>query len=215
VFVQVGDPIVSGVVKSIAHPEGNTTGTTNLFLSIAGKWVELLKEAAPQIVRVALIYNPEFTGTEYYLPSIEAAATAIAVKAIRTRVHNTAEIAGAIEAFAAEPNGGLIVVPPLTTSKVDRDLIMRLAVQHGLPAIYGDKGSVKQGGLLFYGTDGIDLYRSGASFYVDRILRGAKVSELPVQFPTKFELIVNLRTAKAMGLTIPGSFLLRADEVIE
>jgi putative tryptophan/tyrosine transport system substrate-binding protein len=205
VFVQVGDPVVSGVVKSIARPEGNTTGTTNLFLSITGKWLQLLKEIAPAVTRVALIFNPEFTGSENFVNSIEAAAPAIPLKAIRTPVHNTTEISSAIEAFAAEPNGGLIVVPP-AFARVDRDLINRLAIQHQLPNVGG--------GLLSYGADPIDLYRRSA-YYIDRILHGAKVSDLPVEFPTKFELVVNLKTAKAMGLKISELFLVRADKVIE
>ncbi len=212
VFVQVGDPIASGVVKSIARPEGNTTGITNLFLTISGKWLELLKEAVPGVARVALIFDPQFPVAEIYVASIEAAATAAAIKTIRAPVRNTTEIEHAIDALAAEPNGGLIVVPPPLASAY-RQLIFKLAVQHRLPVIVGDI-TAAEGGLMSYGPNRAELFRSGAS-YVDRILRGAKPGELPVQFPTRFELVVNLKAAKAMGLTIPESFLLRADEVIE
>jgi putative ABC transport system substrate-binding protein len=213
IFVSVGDPIASRVVSSIAHPEGNTTGITNLFPSITGKWPELLKEAAPQITRVALIFNPEFPVAEVYLASIEMAAPALAVKAVRTPVRNTTEIEHAIDTFATEPNGGLIQVgAPLVNS--DRALISRLAIRHRLPMLTFDQRDVAAGGLISYGPDTADLYRSVAD-YVDRILRGAKPGELPVQFPTKFELVINLKTAKAIGLVIPEALVARADEVIE
>jgi len=213
VFVRVGDPVASGVVKSIARPEGNTTGVTNLFLSIAGKWLELLREVAPHVARVALIFNPDLPAAEFYVASIEAAATTIAVKTIRTPVHNATEIEPTIDAFAAEPNGGLIVVPP-PPDNASRQLIYRLAVQHRLPVIASDGFYPAEGGLISYGPNRDELFRMAAS-YVDRILRGAKPGDLPVQFPTRFDLVVNLKTAKASGLTIPESFLLRADEVIE
>jgi putative ABC transport system substrate-binding protein len=212
VFVQVGDPVASGVVGSIARPEGNTTGITNLFPSIAGKWLELLKETAPHVTRVALIFNPEFQFPvgEIYLATIEAAAAALNVKAIRIPIHSAAEIERAIKAFATEPNGGLILVPPPPVD-ANRDLVMRLATQYRLPEISNRYAA--EGGLMSYGPDDADMYRRAAS-YVDRILRGAKPGELPVQFPTKFELVINLRTAAAIGLTIPESLLFRADEVI-
>jgi putative ABC transport system substrate-binding protein len=213
VFVNVGDPVASGVVKSIARPEGNTTGITNLFLTITGKWLELLKEAAPGVARVALIFNPAFPVNGTYMDSIEAAATTIAVKIIRIPVRNTNETEHAIDAFAAEPNGGMIVVPP-PLGNVYRELIFRLAVRHRLPVICDARFHAAEGALLSYGADLAEPFRDAAS-YVARILRGAKPGELPVQFPTKFELVVNLKTAKAIGLTIPETFLLRADEVIE
>jgi putative ABC transport system substrate-binding protein len=213
VFVSVGDPISSKVVASIARPEGNTTGLTNLFPSIAGKWLELLTEAAPHVAQVALVFNPEFPVVEDYLASIETAAATLAVKAVRTPVRSANDIERAINVFAGEPNGGLIQVPPPLLD-TDRKLILRLAEQHRLPMIVYDKLRVAEGGLMSYGPDTSDLYRSAAT-YVDRLLRGMKVSDLPVQFPTKFELVVNLKTAKAIGLTIPEAFLLRADEVIE
>ena len=211
-IVFVGDRVATGVVRSVARPEGNTTGITNLFSSVAGKWLELLKEAVPSVARVALIFDPQFSVAEIYAASIEAAATAAAIKTIRGPVHNTAEIERAIDALAAEPNGGLIAVPPPLASAY-RELILRLAVQHRLPVVVGDNDAAESG-LMSYGPHRAELFRSGAS-YVDRVLRGTKPGELPVQFPTKFELVINLKTAKAMGLTIPESFLLRADAVIE
>jgi putative tryptophan/tyrosine transport system substrate-binding protein len=214
VFVHVGDPVASGVVKSIARPEGNTTGITNLFLSITGKWLELLKEAAPRVARAGLLFNPEFPVNETYIASIEASAAAIAVRTIKMPVRNGTEIERAITPFAAEPNGGLIVLPP-PFARADREIINRLTVQLRLTAIYSNKLNVAGGGLMSYGPDYAELYRRGAASYVDRILRGAKVSDLPVQFPTRFELVVNLKVAKAIQLEIPPQFLLRADEVIE
>jgi putative ABC transport system substrate-binding protein len=212
VFVQVGDPVASRVVRSIAHPGGNTTGITNLFPSIAGKWLELLKEAAPQVARVALIFNPELFANEPYLAEIEAAAAALSVKVTRSPVRGAAEIERAIDAVGAEPNGALILVPPPPLA-IDRELILRLARLHRLPAIVSSRLYAAEGGLISYGPDTLDLYRGVAS-YVDRILRGAKPGELPVQFPTKFELVINLKAASAIGLTIPESLLFRADEVI-
>jgi ABC-type uncharacterized transport system substrate-binding protein len=213
VFVQVGDPVANGVVKSIARLDGNTTGITNLFLSITGKWLELLKEAVPGVARVALLFDPQFPAAETYVASIEAAAPAAAMRTIRAPVRDTTEIKRVINTLVAEPDGGLIVVPPPLASPY-RKVILMLSVQHRLPVMVGDVADVIESGLLSYGPDRAELYRTGAS-YVDRILRGAKPSELPVQFPTKFQLVINLKTAKAMGLTIPESFLLRADQVIE
>ena len=213
VFTHVGDPVASGVVKGIARPDGNVTGVTNLFPSIAGKWVELLKEAVPHIARVALIFNPELPASEHYLAEIEAAAAALAVKPIRTPAHNAAEIEHAINLFAASQNGGLIMVPPVLAG-ADRELILRLAKHHRLPVVSSDRFYAAAGDLISYGPDSVDLFRSAAS-YVDRILRGAKPGELPVQFPTKFELVINLKTAKAIGLDIPLTLRARADEVIE
>jgi putative ABC transport system substrate-binding protein len=211
VFAGVGDPVSGGLVASISHPEGNSTGITNLFPSVAGKWLELLKEFAPRVARVALVFNPELSSGTYFA-SIEAAAAQYAVTAIRAPVRNAAEIDRAVEAFAAEPNGGLMVLPPLRDDS-DFKLINQLALRHRLPTIYSSRLAVIAGALMSYGTGDL-IYRQAAS-YVDRILRGAKVSELPVQFPTKFELVVNLKTAKAIGLEIPATLLARADEVIE
>jgi len=213
VFVNVGDPVSNGMVASTARPEGNTTGFTSLFVSIAGKGVELLKEVAPGVVRVAVVFDPKVAFSDNYITSIEAAAATLAVKAIRTPVRNAAEIQHAIDAFAAEPNSGLIVLPPPFVW-ADRQLMNRLAISHRLPAVYFTRQSAVEGSLMSYGADDVEFFR-GASTYVDRILRGAKPGELPVEFPTRFELVVNLKTARAMGIAIPESFLLRADEVIE
>jgi putative ABC transport system substrate-binding protein len=212
VFTNVGDPVAVGLLKNIARPEGNATGITSLFQSIGGKWLELLKEAAPRTARVALIFAPENVNDQYFAV-IDAAAAVLAVKAIRTPYRNAAELERAIDAFAAEPNGGLLIVPPPPTSS-NRELINRLALKYRLPTIYTNKYIVAEGGMMSYGSDGVEASRIAAS-YVDRILRGAKINELPMQFPTKFELVINLKTAKAIGLTISEAFLLRADEVIE
>ena len=181
-------------------------------LSVVGNWLELLKEAAPHVKRVALVFNPEIT-VPGYLNSIEAASQLLGMQAIKSPFRNPLEIVRAIDAFAAEPNGCLLVVP-VPPSGANLELILLLAVQHRLPAVYPFRQNVADGGLMTYAPDFPDLNRR-ATAYVDRLLRGAKVSELPVQFPTKFELVINLKTAKAMGLTIPEAFLLRADEVIE
>jgi len=208
--------VAAPLVKDIARPEGNITGITNLFYSIGGKWLELLKQAAPNLQRVGFVYNVQLSsqfGTCCYTPSIDEAARQVAVKPITIPYRNAVDITAAIDAFAAEPNGGLIVSPP-PPSATNREAIIRVAAQHRLPAIYQDRSFVAEGGLMAYGSDIVDNFRRASSF-VDHILRGAKVSELPVQFPTKFELVINLKTAKALGLTIPETLLATADEVIQ
>jgi putative ABC transport system substrate-binding protein len=213
VFLLVGDPVENGLVASLARPEANATGFTNLYASIAGKWVELLKAVAPRLHRVAVIYNPD-TPVESYLVSIEAAASALGMSAIRTAARDPLELVRAIDALAGEPDLGLIEVPPAPDAAA-RQVILRLATKHRLPAVYGLRDDVTDaGGLMSYGTNYAELFRRGAT-YVDRILRGAKPSELPVQFPTRFELVVNLKAANAIGLTVPPEFLLRADQVVE
>jgi putative ABC transport system substrate-binding protein len=213
VFLFVGDPIENGLVASLARPEANATGITNLYSTVAGRWVELLKEAAPRLHRAAVVFNPD-TPVESYLRSIEAAAAALGISAIRTAASSPTEVERSLGVLATEPDLGLIVVPPVPTSAT-RDMILRVAAQHRLPAIYSLKEYVTdEDGLMSYGSNYVDLSRLGAT-YVDRILRGAKPGDLPVQFPTKFELVINLKAAKAIGLTIPESFLTRADEVIE
>jgi putative tryptophan/tyrosine transport system substrate-binding protein len=211
VFTAGGDPVTNGLLQNIARPEGNTTGFTSTVDSLIGKWLELLKEAAPHITRVALVFNPQTVNAAYFR-SIEAAATLLGVQGLKTPVRDPLDIVRAIDAFAAEPNGGLLVVPVLPVESYQ--MLHRVAAQHRLPGIHVNRREVATGGLMSYATDFPDIYRRAAT-YVDRLLRGAKVSELPVQFPTKFELVVNLKTAKAIGLTIPEAFLLRADEVIE
>jgi putative tryptophan/tyrosine transport system substrate-binding protein len=213
VFVYVGDPVTQGIVKSVARHESNTTGFTNLFTSIAGKCAGLLKNAAPSIARIATVFNPEVYVFKDYLAEIERGATAAAVQVIRTPVTNAGEIERAIGSFAREPNGALMFVPP-PLALANRQLAIQLAVRYSLPSIYPGTTFTTEGGLMAYGSSMDDLVH-GASSYVDRILRGTKVGDLPVQFPTKFQLSVNLNTAKAIGLTLSPSFLLLADEVIE
>jgi putative ABC transport system substrate-binding protein len=209
----VGDAVANGIVKSLARPEGNTTGVTNLFASIGSKWLELLKEAAPRVERVALIYNPQITSEPGYFPLIEEAARRLAVTTIKTPYRDAVDLVHGIDAFASKPNGGLIVLPP-RPADANRGTILRLAAQHQVPTMHQDRAFAAEGGLMAYGSNADDNFRR-ASYFVDRILRGAKVSELPVEFPTKFELVINLKTARAIGLIVPESLLLRADELIE
>jgi putative ABC transport system substrate-binding protein len=217
VIVGAGDPLASGLVASLSRPEGNTTGVTDIFPSIAGKWLELLKESAPNLARVALIFNPD-TSNPVFVKTVETATidagARSGISAVKMPVRNVAEIERAIPDFAAESNGGLIIVPP-PPSGPEREAINRLAVRHHLPSVYQDRSQVAEGGLLSYGADMVEMWRTGGPPYVDRILPGAKPGDLPVQFPTKFQFVVNLKTAKAMGLEVPPSVLLRADEVIE
>jgi putative ABC transport system substrate-binding protein len=215
VFTGVGDPVEGGLVATLARPGGNITGFTNLYSSIGGKWVELLKEIAPHVTKLGVIYNAAFregNRSPTYTSEIETAASSFSMKGVNLSVRNDIEVERAIVTFAAEPNGALLIVPP--ANEVFRKAIPELAIKHRLPVIYPSKADVSAGGLMSYGSDIIDRHRRAAS-YVDRILRGEKPSDLPVQYPTKFELVVNLKAAKAIGLTIPEKFLLRADEVIE
>jgi putative tryptophan/tyrosine transport system substrate-binding protein len=212
VFSTVGDPVAGGLLQDIARPEGNATGITNQYQSLGGKWLELLKEAAPRTTRVAIMFAPENVNDQYF-GVIDAAADALAVKAIRTPYRTAAELERAIDAFAVEPNGGLVMVPP-PPSLSNRELINRLALKYRLPTIYSFRSFAAEGAMMGYGSDDLEVSRIAAT-YVDRVLRGAKINELPVQFPTKFDLVINLKTAKAIGLTVPQSILLRADEVIE
>jgi putative tryptophan/tyrosine transport system substrate-binding protein len=214
VFVNVADPIGQGFVAGMAHPGGNVTGFTSFEFSMGGKWVEVLKEISPSLVRIVVTYNP---ATAPYFPLffrwIETAAPSFAVKLIVTPVHDAAEIEHVIATAAHESNSSLIVVPSafMTTH---RELIIGAAARHRLPAIYGYGYYAASGGLVSYGFDVRDLFRRAAS-YVDRILKGAKPADLPVQAPTTYQLVINLRTAKALGLTVPETLLARADEVIE
>ena len=212
VFVNANNPVGSGFVESIARPGGNITGLVSFEPAMGGKWLETLKEIAPDVARVALIYNPQ-THTGQHFQSIDFASQALAVKAIRLPFSNAAEIERALGDFAREPKGGLLVLPDNSTN-LHRDLICTLAARHRLPAIYPFRRFITSGGLAYYGADTKDMYRKLAE-YVDRILKGAKPADLPVQTPIKFELIINLKTAKALGLTIPPALLTSADEVIE
>ena len=213
VFAGVADPIGSGFVASLSRPDGNLTGLLQYEESITGKWLAMLKEIAPNLMRAALVANPRTAAFDYFLRSAKALAPSLAIDLVPTPVDSAADIERAIETFAREPNGGL-VLPPDTTTVVHRDLIIALASRHRLPAVYAIRVFVAAGGLMCYGTDFVDLYRQAAS-YVDSILRGAKAADLPVQTPTKFENVINLKTAKALGLTVPPGLLIAADEVIE
>jgi putative ABC transport system substrate-binding protein len=213
VFVNVSDPIGSGFIASLARPGGNLTGLLNFEASITGKWLAMLREIAPHLVRAAFIANPKTTHYDYFLRAAEAVAPSLAIELVPSTVENGADIERTIEAFARVPNGGLLW-PPDSTTALHRDLIIGLAARHRLPAVYFNRSWVAAGGLMSYGTDFVDIFRQVAP-YVDRILRGATAADLPVQVPTKYETAVNLKTAKALGLDVPPSLLVRADEVIE
>jgi putative ABC transport system substrate-binding protein len=215
VFVNVSDPVGDGFAASMARPGGNATGFTNVEASLGGKWVELLKEINPRTTRIAVMFDPTTSpgGGEFYLRLIQDAAGSIAVATIATPVHNAAEIERAIEAFAREPHGGLVVQPDATTGN-HRALIISLVAGLRLPAVYPFRFFVTEGGLASYAIDVVDVYRQAAA-YVDRILRGEKPGELPVQAPVKFELAINLKTAKTLGLEIPATLIGNADEVME
>jgi putative tryptophan/tyrosine transport system substrate-binding protein len=213
VFAQVADPVGAGFVTSLARPGGNITGFAQWEYAIGGKWMELLKQIAPQVTRVAVMYDPANPETKGFLPVIEVAARSFGVQVSVSAVRNDAEIERAIEEITREPNGGLIPLPsPLMA--VHRDLIISLATRHRLPNVYAYRYYPISGGLASYGSDNIDAYR-GASLYVDRILRGEKPGDLPIQQAAKFELVINLKTAKALDLDPPISLLARTDEVIE
>ncbi len=215
VFVAVSDPIGSGFVASMARPGGNITGFTVLHASIAGKYLEILKEMVPQLARAAIMYNPNSVpggGTFFSRPFIES-ATKLKVQPITAEVHDRSEIENAVMKLGRESGSGLILVPDNFMS-VHRDLIISLTAQFRIPAIYPYRYFAEAGGLVSYGVDAIDQFRR-ASEYVSRILRGAKPADLPVQAPTKFELVINLKTAKALGLVIPRILLAGADGVIE
>jgi putative ABC transport system substrate-binding protein len=213
VFVSVADPVGAGFVASLAKPGGNITGFTNFEFSLAGKWLELLKQIAPHITRVAVIQNPTNPTAAGYLRVIDAAAPALGLQLTTVAVHDAASIERAIDAYARDSSVGLILLPELSMTSY-RELIVARAALHRLPAVYPFEFFAAIGGLMSYGPDGLNPYRQ-ASSYVDRILKGEKPGDLPVQAATKFELVINLKTAKALGLTIPPTLLARADEVIE
>jgi ABC-type uncharacterized transport system substrate-binding protein len=214
VFSVVNDPVGQGFVASLAHPGGNITGFTFVDFPLIGKWLEMLKEIAPGVRRVALVFNAQ-TAPYYpvYLRELGAAAASLAAEVSATPVSDEAEMEAAVTAFAREPGAGLIVTPePFINTH--RGLIMALAERLRLPAIYGFRQFVTEGALMSYGPDTVDIYRRSAS-YIDRILKGEKPADLPVQAPTKYDLVINLKTAKALGLEVPPTLLARADEVIE
>jgi putative ABC transport system substrate-binding protein len=214
IFANVADPVGSGFVANFPRPGGNATGFTLYEPTMAGKWPELLKDIAPRVARVAFLFNPATAPyAEYYMTPFKAAAASFGVEAIAAPVRDPSELESVVAALAREPNGGLIVMPDifLTAYRVE---ITSLVARYRVPAVYPFRLFAEVGGLLSYGNDQVDNYRRAAT-YADRILKGAKPSELPVQAPVKFELVINLKTAKALGLTVPPSLLLRADHVID
>jgi putative tryptophan/tyrosine transport system substrate-binding protein len=214
VFVQVIDPVSRGFVATLARPGGNITGFTNFEFPMGSKWVEILKEVAPVTARVATIYNPQTApyGEEFFR-QIKAASFSLTIEAVDTQVRQPGDLQRTIAEIAAKPHGGLIVIPDGFTA-VHRDLIVELASHYRLPAIYPFRYFAISGGLVSYGVDSLDIFRRSAS-YVDRILKGEGPGELPVQAPTKFELVINLKTAKSLSFAVPPMLLARADEVIE
>jgi putative tryptophan/tyrosine transport system substrate-binding protein len=212
VFVTVSDPIGSRFVANLARPSGNLTGLLMYEYSITGKWLAMLKEIAPHLIRVALLVSPT-TAHDYFVQAAMAAVRSLAIELVPNRVENAAHIERVIETFARVPNGGLLL-PPDNMTIVHRDLVIALAARHRLPSVYSLRVFVADGGLMSYAADRIDMFRNAAS-YVDRILRGAKPADLPVQAPTKYETTLNLKTAKALDLTVPPTLLAAADEVIE
>jgi putative tryptophan/tyrosine transport system substrate-binding protein len=214
VFVYVADPIGSGFAPSLAHPGGNITGFTYLEPTTGGKWVGLLKEVAPHTAHVAVLFNPATTPPlKFYMPSIQAAASSLAVEAVTAPVHAKDEIEGVIAAQARNPGGALLVMPDVFND-ANRELIIALAARYGVPAIYPRPVFAESGGLVAYGADLTEQFRQAAG-YIDRILKGANPGDLPIQQPTKFELVINLKTAKALGLQIPDKLLATADAMIE
>ena len=214
VFVLVTDPVASGFVPNLARPGGRLTGFTAFEFSIGSKWLEALKEVAPAVKRVAVVFSPDTApfAPLFWQPVVDAAARSFAVAPMQMPVRDAGGLAEEIEAFAREPDGGLMVLPEVSTTN-NRDLIIALAARHRLPAVYPMRSFPASGGLFSYGMDAADVFRR-AAFYVDRILKGAKPGDIPVQTPSKYELVINLKTAKALGLTVPPLLLARADEVI-
>jgi len=213
VFVNVSDPIGSDFIASLARPAGNLTGVLQYEASVTGKWLAMLKEISPTLVRAAFVANPKTTPYDYFLRAAAALAPSLAVELVPSPVETAADIEATIESFARAPIGGLLL-PPDSTTNLHRDLIVALAARHRLPAVYSLRVFVAAGGLMSYGADQIDMFRQAAG-YVDRILRGDKPADLPVQTPIKYETVLNLKTAKALGLTVPPGLLVAADEVIE
>jgi putative ABC transport system substrate-binding protein len=213
VFPAVVDPVGAGFVDSLARPGGNATGFMNYEYSLSGKWLELLKQIAPGLTRVVVLRNAATASGPGQFAAVQAMAPSLSVEVNPVNVRDAGEIERDVAAFARAPNGGLIVTASPLAQR-HRDLIVALAARHKLPAVYFDRLFVAAGGLIAYGPDQIDMYRRAAG-YVDRILKGEKPADLPVQAPTKYELAINLKAAKALGLTVPPTLLGRADEVIE
>jgi putative ABC transport system substrate-binding protein len=215
VFVQVGDPVGSGFITSLARPGGNLTGFTNFEASVGGKWLELLTEVSSAVKSVGIIFDPDEAPSilHRYIGSIEAAAASLGVTTVATEVRDEAEIERAIGGLGTQPNIGAVVLP-FAFVAVHRERIATLMIRHRVPAISGFRYFAASGSLMSYGVESVSIWRSAAT-YIDRILRGAKPEDLPVQATNSFELVINLKTAKALGLTVPPSLLARADEVIE
>jgi putative tryptophan/tyrosine transport system substrate-binding protein len=213
VFVGVTDPLANGFVDNMAHPGGNLTGFAVYEFSIAGKWLGMLKEVAPSIERVLVVLLPGDISHQGYLRTVEAVAPDLGVRTVGAAVSDAPEIERAVSAFAQERNGGLLVLPG-SPGFTNRELIIELARRHRLPAMYTHRIFISSGGLMSYDTDSVDLYRRAPS-YIDRILRGERSGDLPVQGPTKYDLVINRKTAKSLGLTVPDGLLVAADEVIE
>jgi putative ABC transport system substrate-binding protein len=215
VFVVVPDPISIGLVKSMARPGGNSTGFINMEATLGGKWVQLLKEIAPGLQRIAQMYNPNTmaTGASLHSETFDVAARALGIAPLTTLVRSTADVAQAIASLSREPNTGLVIVPD-PFAFIHRGVMIAEAAKHKIPSIYFGRFMAAEGGLIAYGVDTVDLYRRAAP-YVDRILKGERPADLPVQAPIKFELVINLKTAKALGLEVQPTLLARADEVIE
>jgi len=213
VFVVVSDPVTAGIVDSLARPGGSATGFMNFEYGMAGKWLELLKEIAPRVTRAAIPRDPTQGGSTAALAAQQAVAPSLRMEVSPINIRDAAEIERAIADFARSPNGGLIVAAGGRTL-LHRELIISLAARHKLPAVYSNRSFATAGGLVSYGPDFVDQYRRAAG-YVDRVLKGEKPADLPVQAPTKYELVINLKTAKALSLTVPPSLISRADEVIE
>jgi putative ABC transport system substrate-binding protein len=213
VFVNVTDPVSGGFVASLARPGGNATGFLGIEYSMSAKWLELLKQVAPRVMRVAVVRDLTLASGSGQLGAIQAAAPSLGVELTPISVRNASEIERALTGFARAPNGGMIVTSSALAT-VHRDLIVTLASKHRLPAVYSNRVFVTAGGLISYGVDTVGQFRQAAG-YVDRILKGEKPADLPVQAPTKFEMVINLKTAKALGITIPADLLVTADEVIE
>jgi putative tryptophan/tyrosine transport system substrate-binding protein len=213
VFVHVADPVGSGFVTSLSRPGGNITGFTNFEPAMGGKWLQTLKQAAPNVIHAAALFHPETPANIAFVRDAQTATPRVGISVAAAGVHDIPEVERAITAVAAQPQGGLIICPH-TVTEIHLGLIIELAGKYRLPAVYPFRYHAEAGGLLSYGVDAMDLVPRAAD-YVDRILRGTNPSELPVQAPTKFELVINLKTAKTLGLTIPPSLLARADEVIE
>jgi ABC-type uncharacterized transport system substrate-binding protein len=207
------DPVARGWIKSLARPGGNVTGFAQLELSVIGKMLQTLKELAPSVVRVAMLYNPDNPAATFFAGSFEAAAPPLGVQAIPSPIHGLADIERVVADVAAQPDGGIFAAPDVTVSSL-MEQVVALITRHRLPAIYSERFAIAHGGLAFYGVDRIELYR-GAASYVDRILRGEKPGDLPFQQPTKYELVINRKAAAALGLEIPPRLLFTADEVIE